>query len=248
MGDHHSDAEFQLIWSDEFEKDGQPDSTKWNYDIGNRRGWGNNELQYYTERSENIRIENGILIIEAHKEDFESYDYTSCRIKTKNKGDWKYGRIEVMAKLPKGTGTWPAIWMLPTLDRPMSWPEDGEIDIMEHVGYDPGRIHGTVHTKAYNHTQGTQKAGIIELIDYGDTFHLYSIEWDAESIKWFVDDQAYFVFKNEKTGKEAWPYDNPFHLILNIAVGGNWGGKMGVDDSIWPQRMEVDWVRVYKKE
>ena len=245
--DENPRAEFKLVWSDEFDTDGLPDSSNWNYDIGSRNGWGNNELQYYTSRKENARVENGILILEARKENFESFGYTSARIKTRNKGDWKYGKIEVMAKLPMGRGTWPAIWMLPTMEGRMSWPDDGEIDIMEHVGFDPGSIHGTIHTKAYNHTIGTQKGNTINIDDFSDAFHLYTIEWNPDRISWFVDEDRYFVYENEGTGKDAWPFDNPFHLILNIAVGGNWGGQMGVDDSIWPQRMQIDWVRVYQE-
>lgn len=238
--------EYKLVWSDEFDGSGKPDETKWNYDLGGH-GWGNNELEYYTDREENARVENGLLIIEALKESFDSSEYTSARIKTMNKGDWKYGRIEVNAKLPSGKGTWPAIWMLPTMEGRRRWPADGEIDIMEHVGFDQGRIHGTIHTQAYNHVLGTQKSGQKMVEDASDAFHTYTINWNADSIEWFIDNEKYFAFLNENKGKEEWPFDNPFHLILNIAVGGNWGGQQGIDDSIWPQRMEVDWVRIYQK-
>jgi len=235
----------QMVWNDEFDTDGRLDSTKWGYDIGGH-GWGNSELQFYTERTENVRIENGILIIEARKESYESMEFTSARAITKNKGDWKYGKVEVKAKIPDGRGTWPAIWMLPTLDRRMSWPLDGEIDIMEHVGFDEGQIHGTVHTEAYNHNKGTQRGAETTIKDAAEEFHVYSIEWNADSIEWFVDNEKYHVFKNEQLSQKEWPFDNPFHLILNIAVGGSWGGQQGVDDSIWPRRMEVDWIRVYQ--
>lgn len=237
--------EFKMVWNDEFDAEGRPDSAKWGYDLGGH-GWGNNELQFYTDRNENVRIENGILIIEARKESYDSNQFTSARVVTKNKGDWKYGRVEVKAKIPDGRGTWPAIWMLPTLGRRMSWPMDGEIDIMEHVGFNKGHIHGTVHTEAYNHNKGTQRGAEIIIKDATEEFHVYSIVWNADNIEWLVDDEKYHTFKNEQTSQEEWPFDNPFHLILNIAVGGNWGGKEGVDDSIWPRRMEVDWVRVYQ--
>lgn len=233
------------LWSDEFNYSGLPDSTKWNYDVGGH-GWGNNELQYYTSRRpENARVENGILTIEARKEDFEGKKYTSARLVTKGKGDWTYGRIDVRAKLPKGLGTWPAIWMLGSTT-PLKWPEDGEIDIMEHVGYDQGKIHASVHTKKYYHSIGTQKTAQIMVPDCSENFHVYSLQWDKETITMLMDNQPYFTFKNEHSGKEAWPFDGPFHLLLNVAVGGNWGGAKGVDENIWPQKMEIDYVKVYK--
>ena len=233
-----------LVWSDEFNNDEAPDTTKWAYDIGGG-GWGNNELQYYTSRLENARIENGILVIEARREAYENNEYTSARMVTKNKGDWLYGRVEVKARIPDGVGTWPAIWMLPTVEGGFSWPLDGEIDIMEHVGFDQGVVHGTIHTEAFNHKKGTQKAGQITLDDVSEAFHVYSIDWNADSITWYVDGKKYHTFMNENMGKEEWPFDKPFHLLLNIAVGGFWGGQEGVDEDIWPKRMEIDWVRVY---
>jgi beta-glucanase (GH16 family) len=236
----------QLLWSDEFETDGLPDPEKWSYDVGGH-GWGNNELEYYTkDRLENARVEDGKLIIEARKEAYEGSNYTSARLVTKNKGDWQYGRVEVKAKLPQGRGTWPAIWMLPTKNTYGGWPRSGEIDIMEHVGFDPARVHGTVHTEAYNNTKGTQKGGNRMVTDAMDTFHVYAIEWSAEKIDFFIDDELYFTFNNEGGDYQGWPFDQPFHLILNIAVGGNWGGQQGVDETIWPQRMEVEYVRIFK--
>lgn len=235
----------KLVWSDEFEVNGLPDSTKWSYDVGGN-GWGNNELEYYTRnRMENARVENGMLIIEARKEDFEGMKYTSARLVTKGKGDWTYGRFEIRARLPKGLGTWPAIWMLGSAT-PLEWPDDGEIDIMEHVGFNQGQVHASVHTKKYYHSIGTQKTAFTQVPDCSEAFHVYKLEWDKETITMFIDDRAYFKFRNEHTGKDAWPFDNPCHLLLNIAVGGNWGGQKGVDETIWPQKMEVDYVRVYK--
>lgn len=235
-----------LVWSDEFNYTGVPDTTKWSYDTGGH-GWGNNELQYYTaRRTENARVENGVLTIEARKEAWQGRNYTSARLVTKGKGDWLYGRIEVRARLPKGRGTWPAIWMLASTN-PLQWPDDGEIDIMEHVGWNPGFIHGSVHTKKYNHVAGTQKTDTMVVADYAEKFHVYALDWTADSIKVSVDDSTYFTFANERSGKDAWPFDRPFHLLLNVAVGGNWGGAKGIDDSIWPQKMEVDYVRVYRK-
>ena len=236
--------EMTLAWSDEFDYTGLPDSTRWSYDTGGN-GWGNNEWQFYTsKRSENARVENGMLIIEARREPFEGREYTSARLVTRGKGDWKYGRIDVRARLPKGRGTWPAIWMLASTE-PLAWPDDGEIDIMEHVGFDQGLIHATVHTKKYNHVIGTQRGDTMRVNDCSEKFHVYSVQWDSATVRMFVDSTVYFTYPNEHSGYDAWPFDNPMHLLLNIAVGGNWGGAKGVDTTIWPQRMEVDYVRVY---
>jgi beta-glucanase (GH16 family) len=235
----------KLVWSDEFNYTGLPDKTKWSYNVGGD-GWGNQELQFYTEQQmQNARVENGNLIIEARKEQIGANGYSSARLVTKGKGDWIYGRIDVRAKLPKGTGSWPAIWMLGSTT-PLKWPDDGEIDIMEHVGYDQGTVHASVHTKKYYHSIGTQKTAKIFLDDCSENFHVYSLDWDAETITMLVDDKPYFSFKNEHTGKEAWPFDKPQYLLLNIAVGGGWGGQKGVNDSIFPLKMEIDYVRVYQ--
>ena len=241
----------KLVWSDEFEKNGAPDAARWNYDMGdgcpNVCGWGNNELEYYTNESKNVRIENGKLVIEAHREDKGGKPYTSTRIVSKQKGDWLYGRFEIMAKLPRGKGTWPAIWMLSTDWTYGGWPASGEIDIMEHVGYDPGVVHGTIHTETYNHSKGTQKEGKISVADAQDKFHLYAIEWTADKIDFYVDEKKYHtVTRSANEDFKGWPFDQRFHLIMNVAVGGNWGGAQGIDESIWPQRMEVDYVRVYQ--
>lgn len=249
----------QLVWFDEFDgstlgRPGvprpdatRPDTARWAYDVGGS-GFGNNELQFYTRnRPENSRIENGVLIIEAHKENWENRNYTSAKLRTKGKVEWKHGRVEVRAKLPAGRGTWPAIWMLAAKE-PLVWPNDGEIDIMEHVGYDPGVVHGTVHTQAYNHVKKTQQGAQITVPDFSTAFHVYAIDWTTDKIDFKVDGKTYFTFDKESYGKryEQWPFDQPFYLILNLAIGGNWGGQKGVDDAIFPQRMEVDWVRVYQ--
>jgi len=240
-------TQWQQVWGDEFNYTGLPDSTKWNYDVGGN-GWGNNELEFYTEkRSENARVENGNLVIEARKESWQGMNYTSARLLTKNKGDWQYGKIEVRARLPRGRGTWPAIWMLGSTT-PLKWPDDGEIDIMEHVGFDQGVIHGTIHCKKYNWVSGTQKTATTTVPDCSDSFHVYTVEWDNNLISLFVDSTRYFTFSNEGSGYDAWPFGNKMFLILNIAVGGNWGGQQGVDNTIWPQKMEIDYVRVWQKK
>lgn len=241
----------RLVWADEFNYSGLPDSSKWSYDTGNGCplicGWGNNELQYYTsQRLQNARVENGKLIIEARKENFQNAAYTSARLVSKNKGDWKYCRVEAKAKLPAGTGMWPAIWMLPTESKYGGWPQSGEIDIMENVGYWPDSVLSTIHTGAYNGMLNTQKTKGVNLKDLSTAFHVYAVEWTAETITFYIDGTPYHVFENEHTNSDAWPYDKKFHLLMNIAVGGNWGGKFGVNDNIFPQKMEVDYIRVYQ--
>jgi len=234
------------IWVDEFEENGAPDSTKWSYDIGDH-GWGNNELQDYTHALKNARVENGLLIIEAHSDPDKPKGYTSARLVTKGNAAWKYGYFEIKAKLPKGVGTWPAIWMLPEQNTYGSWPRSGEIDIMEHVGYDPGNVHGTVHTEAFNHSIGTQVGKITSVPDFNTEFHIFAIDWTADKIDFYIDHEKYFTFEKSSADYKQWPFDQPFHLILNIAVGGNWGGRKGVDPTIWPQIMQVDFVRVFEK-
>ena len=252
FGCHRQTApKWQLVWSDEFNYSGLPDPAKWGYDVGGG-GWGNQELQYYTEqRKENARVENGSLVIEARREKWEGREYTSCRLISKGKGDWTYGRFEVRAKLPAGRGTWPAIWMLPSVDKYGTWPNGGEIDIMEQVGFDPQVVHASVHTKSYHHSIGTQKTSKIDVPTAPTAFNVYAVEWTPEEIRGYVNQQQFFSFKNERLINPAadyrqWPFDQPFHLILNIAVGGTWGGAQGIDETIWPQRMEVDYVRVYE--
>jgi len=234
-----------LVWSDEFDYTGLPAASKWTCEEGGN-GWGNNELQYYTmNRTQNARVENGILIIEALKENYNGKEYTSARLVSTNKGDWLYGRIEARAKLAGGKGTWPAIWMLPTDWAYGNWPLSGEIDIMEHVGYDPAHIFGTAHTAVYNSPMGTQKGSSVTGSDWETAFHVYAIEWSPTKVVFIVDDTRYYTFNNEG-GWEKWPFDKRFHFIMNLAVGGSWGGAQGVDPSIFPRRMEIDYVRVYQ--
>jgi beta-glucanase (GH16 family) len=237
---------WSLVWNDEFDTDGLPSPDRWSYDVGGS-GWGNNELEYYTQfRQENARVENGVLVIEARKENFQGMKYTSARLVTTNKGDWLYGRMDVRAKLPLGVGTWPAIWMLSTDWKYGGWPNSGEVDIMEHVGYDPNVIHGSTHSLKYYFKINTQKTASLRLPDVRE-FHTYTVEWYADRLDFFVDGNIYLTSRNDGTGWEAWPFDQRFHLILNLAIGGDWGGSKGVDDTAFPQRMEVDYVRVYKK-
>ena len=228
-------------WTDEFGTDGAPDPAKWGYDIGGN-GWGNNELQYYTNGL-NANITGGILKIVAKKESYSGKEYTSARMVTKNKADWLYGRFEIKAKLPKGRGTWPAIWMLPTESAYGVWPNSGEIDIMEHVGYDLNNVHFTLHASAFNGANG--KGGAKNISGATDDFHIYRLDWTPYGIRGYFDNEKVFEYLNPGAGYTTWPYDKKFHLLLNIAVGGSWGGAQGVDDTIFPATMEIDYVRFY---
>jgi beta-glucanase (GH16 family) len=239
------ETEWKLSWSDEFNYNGLPDSTKWNYDVGGH-GWGNNELQYYTKAAiGNAEVSNGSLKLKALRQKMDNRDYTSARMITRGKADFTYGKIEIKAKLPPGRGLWPAIWMLGTNIGKVDWPDCGEIDIMEHVGFDKDSVFGTIHTKAYNHIIGTQKGKKIFIDNPYNTFHIYSIEWTPEKMDFFLDNKLFYHVQNEHKTTAEWPFDSPFFLILNIAVGGNLGGKQGVDTTVFPATMEVDYVRVY---
>ena len=256
--------DWRLVWQDEFDYEGAPDPAKWTHDIW-RPKKVNDEDQYYTDRAKNVRVENGHLVIEAHREEFEGAEYTSGRIHTAGKGDFLYGRFEIRAKTPRGQGTWPAIWMLPSDPYKYSttcepgedwqgsetcdaWPNSGEIDILEHVGYQMGHVHGTVHNRAYYWVNWEQRKGRIIEPTVDTEFHVYALEWHEDRIDIFVDDTLYFTYVNEGTGWEAWPYDHPFHLIINIAMGGVWGRAGGpTDDSQLPQQFLIDYVRVFEK-
>jgi beta-glucanase (GH16 family) len=239
-----------LLWSDEFDYTGLPSDAKWSYDTaGNSWGWGNNEAEFYTQaRLKNAEVQDGYLNITACKEEYKGSHYTSARLITKFKGDWLYGRMEIKAKLPDGRGMWSAIWMLPTDWAYGDWPASGEIDIMENVGFDPYVIVASAHTDAYNHVDGTQKNNKITIADCYTNFHVYALEWEKTEYRVYVDDSLYYTFKNEGTGFKVWPFDKRFHLLLNVAVGGNWGGAQGIDDSIFPRTMMVDYVRVYQSK
>ena len=238
------------IWADEFEGDSL-DPEKWNYEIDGGGG-GNNELQYYTNK--NTSVNNSILTITAKKEEYMGRSYTSSRITTKYKGDFTYGRFIIRAKNPVGRGTWPAIWMMPTMSSYGVWPKSGEIDIMEYVGYDPTKIHGTIHTERFNHALGTQLGGSETLETANSEFHDYEIIWKPGKITWFVDGVQYYEvnytpqFTSDSKSNEAFPFDKPFFLILNLAIGGNWGGVQGIDDTIFPASFEIDYVRVYQRD
>jgi len=234
-----------LVFADEFDAPGSPDPGRWTYDLGYV---ANNEAQYYTSRTENVRVEDGALVIEARREPWAGYEYTSGRVKTQGIVEFLYGRAEVRAKLPTGRGTWPAIWMLGANIDQVGWPACGEIDVMENVGFDPRTVVASVHTAAYNHAQGTQRSATTRLASPApwEDFHVYAMEWYPDRIDVFVDGRKYFTFRNEGTGSPTWPFDRSHFLILNLAIGGTWGGQQGIDDSPFPHRMLVDYVRVFE--
>lgn len=228
-----------LVWSDEFNTPGAPDPTKWGYDIGTGSGgWGNNELQYYTNRSDNVIVSNGTLKIIAKREAFSGSAFTSARLLSKDKYSFKYGKVEARAKLPAGIGTWPAIWSLGNNISTAGWPACGEIDIMEHVGKDLNRIHGTLH---YPGRSGGNADGNSKIISNATTeFHIYTLEWTSSIIKIFVDgDLIHSVINSGNI-----PFNQNFFLILNVAMGGNFGGA--VDPIFTSAEMEVDYIRVYQ--
>jgi beta-glucanase (GH16 family) len=240
-------AGYRLVWADEFDRPGLPDAARWSYDTGrNREGWWNNERQYYAaERTQNSVVEGGRLRITARKEslstlpDWGGQAYSSARLITRGKASWTYGFFEVRARLPCGTGTWPAIWMLGNGGR---WPQDGELDILEHTGRDPERVFSTVHTAAGS--GGSGRGAGRALATACSAFHDYQMHWTAERIVFSVDGVEHFRYVNPGTGSAAWPFDAPQFVILNLAIGGDLGGP--VDDAIFPVRMEVEHVRVYQ--
>ena len=233
---------WELVWQDEF--DGPEVSRdNWTFELGRGSGgWGNNELQWYTERPENVRIEDGILIIEAREEEFVRSDYTSARMKTEGLQAWQFGRVEARIQIPAGQGIWPAFWMLGTEGG--NWPNIGEIDIMENIGREPNMVHGTVHGPGYSGADGVGSP-YTQTTPFSDDFHIYAVEWEPETIRWYVDEQLTFVITPDDVPGE-WVYDHPFFIIMNVAVGGNWPGYPD-ETTTFPQQMRVDYVRVYQR-
>lgn len=237
----------KLVWNDEFEGTGLPDPQKWTYEHGFIR---NGEAQFYTrEREKNAYQKDGRLVIESFREDYEengqTAKYTSASLITLGKAEWTYGRIEVCAKLPKGRGAWPAIWMLGVNRSVVRWPKCGEIDIMEYVGHNPTQIHATVHAAGKN-KHYTSKGSFIRLEGVEDRWTVYALEWSKDKMDFFVDDNLYFTFRKGDREIEPWPFDLPHYLILNTAIGGSWGNAKGIDDSAFPKKFEIDYVRVYQ--
>lgn len=246
-------AEWELVWSDEFDYQGLPDPQKWDYEDGFVR---NHEAQYYTRgRLENARVENGTLIIEGRKEKFklpeghhgkrEFAEYTAASLITLHKASWRYGRVEVRAKIPQGKGMWPAIWMLGISDEKIGWPRCGEIDIMESVGKEPDNIYATVHYQGGGKHRSSGSKHTAEA-PYKD-FHLYAMEWYPDRMDFYFDTVKYHTFRIDDAGKGAEnPFRKPQYLLMNLAIGGDWGGP--IDDSFLPQKYIIDYVRVYKQK
>lgn len=242
---------YEMVWSDEFNADSTKlNAANWNFEVGGG-GWGNQELEYYTNRTDNARVENGLLVIEAKKETFSlngvSRDYTSARITTKTKASTLYGKVEARINLPKGKGTWPAFWMMPEVNTYGGWPRSGEIDVMEHIGSDPKMISFATHTKDKNGTLGNNWFNRIYPDSVEGKFHTYGIEWDPEFIKFYFDGiKQVTLWHNLTETWTSWPFDKNFYIILNLAIGGKMGGA--VQDAIFnvPVKMLVDYVRIYK--
>lgn len=235
--------ETEPFWEDNF--DGESvDTSKWTFEVGRgKNGWGNNESQTYT--NENTYVRDSVLSIYSQLDDGH---YTSARLSTKGKGDFLYGRFELKAKCSSGRGLWNALWMMPSTNSYGGWPKSGEIDIMEQVGFQPERIVATVHTEEYNHKNRTSESASTVISSSMTYFHLYRLDWTPDFIKIFVDDDLLYCFTNDGTGnKKTWPFDQYFHIIINTAIGGSWGGQKGIDNSIFPiDAMQVDYVRVYR--
>lgn len=235
------EAKRKLVWEENFNKK-EINEKFWNFELGdgcpNSCGFGNNERQIYTKI--NHEIKDGNLVIEARK---EGNKYTSTKITTKGKKEFKYGKIEARAKLPVGQGIWPAFWMLGANIDEVQWPKSGEIDILEYVGKDPHMIYTTLHTQdSHGNTINTKRT---EVLNIEEGYHVYAIEWDKDKIEFFVDKTLVYTFNPSIKNEDTWPFDKPFYIILNLAVGGNFGGPE-VDDAIFPQKFYIDYVRVYQ--
>lgn len=246
-----NDPGWILVWSDEFNGD-KLDTSKWRFDVGNNNGWGNNELQYYTD-GRNIKLENGFLIIEARREDIREgsrvFNYTSSRIKTESRFSVKYGKIEARIKVPSGKGLWPAFWMLGENFRYVGWPMCGEIDIMEFLGHDKWTVYGSLHGPGYSGGQAITKAFRLDVTKdkpFTEEFYVFGVLWNEDEIAWYVNDKIYHRVTKEEIEKRGriWVFDQPFFIILNLAVGGNWPGYPDFTTP-FPARMYVDYVRVY---
>ncbi|MFD1293317.1 family 16 glycosylhydrolase [Lutibacter holmesii] len=232
-----------LVFSDEFDVDGSPDDTKWGYNIGTGdNGWGNGEKQYYTDRSENVIVENGFLKIKAIKENYEGSSYTSARLLTQGKFDFTYGKVEVRAKLPFGEGTWPAIWMLGSNISTVGWPACGEIDIMEHWGHNQNVVQSALHTTSSS--GNTVNHGSQTIDDVSTAFHIYTVEWDDQEIVFAVDGVVHYTYSPSSKNSDNWPYTANQFIILNVAMGSTW---VDIDPNFETSSMEIDYVRVYQE-
>lgn len=236
---------YKLVWQDNFDYEGLPKEDLWNIEVAGN-GFGNNEAQFYTNRLKNVFVKDGALHLVAYKEDYEHRHYTSAKITTLNKKHFQYGRFEVMAKLPTGGGTWPAIWFLGTDMKDVGWPTCGEIDLMEHVGHNPEHIHFSLHSRTNHHLIGNQPTLALDVPGILDGYHEFAMEWTEQHFIFYIDKVEIVRFnKKDYIGHAEWPFDHPFYLILNLAIGGTWGGP--IDDTIFPMTMSFKYVRVYER-
>jgi beta-glucanase (GH16 family) len=236
--------EWTLLWSDEFDYSGSPDPDKWAYEKGMIR---NDEAQYYTEQIENAEVTEGCLVITARKENYGEAAYTSASVNTKGRFSFQGGRVEVRARLPEGRGVWPAVWTLGVnIDDPdVSWLACGEIDIMEFVGYEGDTVYSSVHTRDYGQSTGKGRSGLIKTERPFDDFHVYALEWYDNRMDFYFDDTNYFTCHRKGEGFGEWPFDFPQYLLINLAIGGSWGGLEGIDDAIFPVKYWIDYVRIF---
>lgn len=238
-------ADWRLIWGDEFDRPGAPDPAKWDFERGLIR---NREAQFYTAgRPENARVEGGNLIITARREPWEGAKYTSASVVSRGRFSFQYGKLEIRARIPTGRGAWPALWLLGANFATAGWPRCGEIDLMENVGYDPDRVHFTVHTRAFNHVKKTGVGRAITVPRPYEAFHAFGLIWTAERIEFFCDGRKVHEFANDGQGADHWPFDQPFFLLMNLAIGGAWGGQQGIDETIFPLEYHIDYVRVWQR-
>ncbi|OMP32440.1 family 16 glycosylhydrolase [Mangrovimonas sp. DI 80] len=237
------DDSVQLVWSDEFDVNGAPDTSKWGYNIGTgQSGWGNNESQYYTDRADNAIVENGVLKIIAKRENYQGSEFTSARLLTKDKFEFTHGKVEIRAKLPEGGGTWPALWLLGANIDGVGWPACGETDIMEHVGNNQGYIQSAIHTPSS--FGNTSNLGGQQVANVSSEFHTYELEWTSEKMVFSVDGNVHYTYQPSNKNDQTWPFDLDQFIIMNVAMGGNLGGT--IDPNFMESTMEVDYVRVYQ--
>ena len=237
---------WRLVWRDEFNRDGRPDPLKWGYEKGFVR---NKEVQFYTDdRRENARIENGRLVIEARKDGFEGHPVSSASLTTFGRASWTYGRMEVRAKIPTGRGTWPAVWTLGDDFPKVGWPQCGEIDILENVGFDRDKAVFTVHSTKKDGTGHDSWGEGVTVPDLPAAYHVYAVDWSPARIEWRMDGRLVHTFLKDDPRDVQWRFDKPQYLILNLAIGGAWGAQQGVDEAIYPARLEIDYVRIYQRK
>jgi beta-glucanase (GH16 family) len=241
-GDRAYMGNTKLVWSDEFDTDGSPSSSNWDYDIGTNNGWGNGESQYYTSQEDNVIVEDGLLKITARKENFEGANYTSARIKSQGRYSFTYGKVEIRAKLPSAAGTWPALWMLGSNITTVGWPKCGEIDIMEQKGWDKNKVSSALHNQSSS--GNTIHVKELDLTTSTTDFHVYAVNWTPDEITFSVDGNEYYTYRPEDKTEVNWPYDKPQFIILNVAMGGDLGGQIPEDFN--ESSMQIDYVRVYR--